>query len=76
MRIGITLLLCLVTLTLSGQTIAEKKAGLKSGGDDLDKPQPLLLKNVHEDITDRQKGLKEHYDQIDDLYQTGANGDD
>jgi len=71
-----TLLLCLVCVAIGAQTIAEKKAGLKSGGDDLDTPQQQLLKNVNEDITDRQKLLKELYAQVDDLYQSGANEED
>lgn len=57
---------------LSGQTIAEKKAGVVKTGGDLDRSLQKHLQFVNKDLSDRLAELKELYRQVGILYERGA----
>lgn len=65
-------LLACVCGSLQGQTIAEKKAGIATGGADFDKPTQQLLQNVNSELVEKEEELKALYREVQILYERGA----
>ena len=62
----------LAVATLSAQTIAEKKAGLASGGGEFDPQVQQQLKQVNRDLNDRQAELNALYAKVLPMYESGS----
>ncbi len=57
---------------LSAQTIAEKKAGVTSGGGDFDQDTAKLLGSVNSILVEKQAVLKKLYEDVQELYDRGG----
>lgn len=69
------LLLAVISLPLGqlqSQTIAEKKAGISTGSEDLSPEMKALLEQINNEITQFQEDLRQHYAKIDKLYRENA----
>lgn len=60
------------TLSLYGQSIAEKKAGLATGGSDLTQELQTFLDQVNRELEESQKELALLYGRVEELYKENA----
>jgi general secretion pathway protein D len=64
--------LLLIGNPLNAQTIAEKKAGIATGGADFDKPTQELLQTVNTELVEKETELRRLYREVQDLYEEQA----